>query len=307
MIKKIILILIISLSFKNQIFASNINIVLKVDDEIITNHDIEKEINYLKFTNPTLVSLEERKIKEIAQKNLIDEIIKDKESKKANIKKNINNRINEITKQLYTKTNYTSEDEFISALQLNKTYNIDEIKNKIEIQLLWNNLIYERFGNLVEIDQDKLKRNIDKSSKKINKEYLLSEIVFKKKSGKSLQNLINEITQSINEIGFENTALLYSISETSKTGGKLEWLSESSLSIKIYEQLREMKVGEYSKVIKIGNNYLILKINDLKVRNIKIDEKKELEFLIQNEFNRKLNQFSRIYFEKIKLNYNINE
>ena len=142
---------------------------------------------------------------------------------------------------------------------------------------------------------------------KKRKEYFLSEILFNKEKDKTLENLIDQINLSISEIGFNNTANIYSISESSKLGGKLGWVKENSLSKLISDKISSLNEGEYSDVIKIGNNYLIIKVDQIRIDQIEIDRDKELEKLIQTETNKQLNQFSRIYFDKSKMNYSINE
>ena len=119
--------------------------------------------------------------------------------------------------------------------------------------------------------------------------------------------MINQIKLSIDDIGFNNTANIYSISESSKFGGKIGWVNENSLSDLVSEKLNNINEGEFTEVIKVGNNYLILKIDKIKKTKLKIDKQKELEKLIQIEQNKQLNQFSRIYFDKSKINYSINE
>ena len=130
---------------------------------------------------------------------------------------------------------------------------------------------------------------------------------FLKKKNIELNDQINEIKLSINDIGFKNTANIYSISDTSKFGGDLGWINENSLSKKIFENLYKLKDGEFSEVIDIGNNYLILMVNKIRISKIKIDKEKELEKLVQIERNKQLNKFSRIFFDKSKINYIINE
>ena len=122
-----------------------------------------------------------------------------------------------------------------------------------------------------------------------------------------MENLIEEIKLSINEIGFNNTANIYSISESSKFGGKLGWVKENSLSKVIYEKLNKLNEGDYTDVIKLDNSFLILKIDETRINKIKIDKEKEYQKMIQNETNKQLTQFSRIYFNKSKMNYTINE
>ena len=129
----------------------------------------------------------------------------------------------------------------------------------------------------------------------------------KKKKEDNLETLINQIQLSINEIGFGNTANIYSISESSKLGGKLGWVKENNLSEIILSKLKLIKTGQHTDVIKIGNNFLILKIEEIKTTEVKINKKQELDRLIRFETNKQLNQFSRIYFDKSKINYSINE
>ena len=112
---------------------------------------------------------------------------------------------------------------------------------------------------------------------------------------------------SISEIGFNNTANIYSISESSKLGGKLGWIDENNLSELIFKELKMINEGEFTNVINIRNNYMILKIEKIRLNEIPINKQNELNKMIKFETNKQLNQFSRIYFEKSKINYIINE
>ena len=129
---------------------------------------------------------------------------------------------------------------------------------------------------------------------------------FVKKKNVELFDLINEIKLSIDQIGFNNTANIYSIADSSKFGGKVGWVREESLSKNINQKLLLTDLGNYTDTIKLGNNFLILKIDDIKITESKIDKEKEIEKLIQLETNKQLNKFSKIYFDKSKLNYSIN-
>ena len=310
MIKKIQLLLIFYFLFinffNNDLFASII-IKVKVNDKIITNIDLEKEAEYLKILNPGLNQLNDDKVLELAKISLVNEIIKEREIIKfINIDKN-NEFVEEYFRNLYSKLNYNSEVEFKKELDSKNNYSINEIKEKIKLELLWNELIYNKYNQQVKIDKEHLINKINNIKNENQKEYLLSEIIFKKKKDKSLKNLVNQIKLSINDIGFNNTANIYSISESSKFGGKLGWVNERSLSNLISDKLSTLKEKEYTDIIQIGNNYLLLKIDKIKVSEIKIDKQKELNKLIQLETNKQLNQFSRIYFNKSKINYSINE
>ena len=203
--------------------------------------------------------------------------------------------------------NYQNEKEFVNELNLKKTYSIKEIRNKINIELFWNELIFNRYNKLIVIDENYLRQKVNNMENMKRKEYNLSEIVFTKKKEISFEDQINRINLSINNIGFENTANIFSISESSKLGGKIGWIDENNLSNAIYEKLNVINEGEITDVLKIGNNFLILKIESIRETKIKIDKKNELKKMIQFETNKQLNQFSRVFFNKSKLNYSINE
>ena len=138
-------------------------------------------------------------------------------------------------------------------------------------------------------------------------EYNLSEIVFDNKQDISLKEHSKKILESIETNGFENTANLYSITDSSKVGGKIGWVKKNNLSFEINRNLENLGVNLYSDPIKVGNNYLILKINDIRKVAIKFDKQKELDKMIMNETSKQLDKFSNIFYNKIKLNSTISE
>lgn len=308
MIKKIILILIFFQSiFFSKISFADVSIIVKIDDEIITNYDVKKESNYLMILNPNLQNLDKKKISKLAKTSLINEIIKKKEIKKFSNLSEKHEFLDQYLENLYSKLNFDNENEFIEELKKNDNYDLYQIKQKINVELLWNELIFLRYKNQLDIKDDLIRAKIDKLEKKNQKEFFLSEIVFNKKKDITLQNLIDEIKLSINEIGFNNTANIYSISESAKFGGKVGWVKENSLSKLIYEKLNNLEEGKYTDVIKLNNSFLILKIDQVRINKVEIDKNKEYQKLVQSETNKQLNKFSRIFFDKSKINYTINE
>ena len=115
------------------------------------------------------------------------------------------------------------------------------------------------------------------------------------------------INQSIIEIGFENTANLYSISDSSKVGGKIGWININSLSPKISNSLKKVDLGQFTSPVNLNSKFIILKINDIKKEKKIIDVNKELGKLIKSEENRQLNNFSKMYFDRLKINTKIDE
>ena len=306
MYKAIILIIFFSLINKNAFSENKFYIVAKVNNEIITNYDVETESNYLKLLNPNLNQLNKNRVIGIAKNSLINEIIKQKQLEKIFEFDQNQKIIDQIFKDFYTNLGFSKEKEFDQLLKNKKTYSILEVKEKIKIDFLWNKLIYNLHNKEIKVDKNKLLNKI-KNSDQYKNQYLLSEIFFNKDKNESLENKVNKIKKSIDDVGFNNTASLYSISDTSSVGGKIGWINEENLSPKILEELYKIKSGEITEMIKIGNNFLILKIEEIKKNKIEIDNEMKLKEMIDFERNRQLNQFSNIYFNKIKINYSIDE
>ena len=299
-------ILFIFLFFTSQSYSENAFIKVYVDNDIITNIDIKKEADYLSLLNPRLFELDENSKYEIAKKSLINEIIKKKEITKFIDLNKKNPLEEEMLKNLFTKLNMSQQD-FEKVLLEKKSYTIKEIKEKLKIEIFWNDLIYLKFQNQIRIDKEKLQKKIERLSDKEIKEYSLSEIVFEKKKDQKLESIIKKINSSISDIGFENTANIYSISDSAKFGGSIGSIKESNLSKKIINKIENLKEGQHSKVIQINNNFLILKIDKIELIKLEINKNEELEKMIKFETNRQLNQFAKIYFSKSKINYIINE
>ena len=175
--------------------------------------------------------------------------------------------------------------------------------------MLWNKLIGVKYGQQLNINEEILKKQIEKRSNdnELVKEYDLSEIIFQINDENDLNNKINLIQKNIKEQGFKNTANIYSIADTSKFGGNLGWVDEKQLSQEINIAIEKLEIGEVSQPIKITNGFLILKIENKKQKKIKFDKKKLLEQAILFEKNKQYNQFSIIYYNKLKLNSLIDE
>ena len=304
--RKIFYIILFFISFYSTKLYSNINIVLNIENEIITNRDIQKEIGYLKTLNPKLKQLNNNQILKIAKDSLINQEIKKKEISKFLKNTSKEKIVEQYLDDLISKLNLKDIDSLKKQLIMNNSYSISEIEKKIEIDLLWNELIVLKYKNQIYVDEKKILKKIDEKLNFEEKEYFLSEIVFVKQENIMLEDYIDQIKLSINEIGFENTANIFSISESSKFGGKIGWVSKTSLSNKISEKLIDTKVGNISEPIQVGNAYLILKIENIRDKKILLDKEEEIRRLTNTEINSQLSKFSTIYFNKAKKNYKIN-
>ena len=305
---RIIVILFLILSYTTKTFSNdNIKIKIKIDNEIVTNFDLKREKDYLLALNPNLKELKNELQDKIAKDSIVREVIKKNEVKKYFKLNQKNKMINIFIKRLYANLGFADELSFENYL-IQYNWTIDEVKKKIEIESLWNQLIYDKYRNQVKIDKIKLKEKVKNDQKNDFKIlYNLSEIVFVIEKDKTYENTIKSIDSSIIEIGFENTANLYSVSESSNVGGKIGWIDSNSLSPSLISSIKNLKIGEYTKPVKIGSRFIILKINDVKNEKKIIDKEKELKNLIKIEENRQLNNFSKIYFDKLQINTKINE
>ena len=300
------LFLLLIISFKSST-AENFYIVYKVNNEIITNSDIEKEYRYLVSLNNQLKNLEKQKIIELSKESALREKIKKIELIKYFDLKTINIDIDNYLENFYRNLNIKNKKEFEEYLQSNNI-SLNYVQKKIEIEILWNQLIYDRYIGQINIDTNQLKEKVKKLiSTKKQKKYSLSEILFDIENNSNFEKKLENINQSINEIGFKNTANIYSISDSSKFGGKIGWIEEQKLSTKILEQLKALEVGQYTSPIQVGSSFLILKIEEIKYENAIINEDEELNKMIQFETSKQLDQFSKIFYEKIKINSFINE
>jgi len=304
----IIYFLLIFLNF-NNIFSFENKILIKIDNDIITTIDLYNESNYLLALNQDLKNLDKNSIFEITKNSLIKDTIKSKELKKNFKNLKVEEKIlNQIIVSIYKNKNFDNYNSFIDYL--NKfDVSIEYIKNKISIELLWNNLIAEKFNKNVVIDKEKIKNDLQKNLNKISKDYLLSEIIFDVTNSKNYEKKVETIETDINQKGFLNAVLIHSISNSaSNSNGDIGWVNENSLNVRIKKEVDDLKIGDHTKPIKIPGGFLILKINDIRmVENQMIDLDKKVNEVINLERNNQLNNYSNIYFNKVKKEIKINE
>ena len=306
--KKTIFLILIFFLFSNFSYSKiDLHIIMKINNQIVTSYDIEKESNYLLALNPKLNEINKKDLLKLAKKSMIKEMIRKSEILKYKEINLDNPRNQNILRNIMLNLDFSSQLQFERYLN-DFDISIDDLKKKIGIENEWKNLVYSKYSTSVKIDNEKLIDKIERSIKEeFSIEYNLSEIVFIENQNISLKDLSKKILESIKINGFENTANLYSISDSSKVGGKIGWVKKNNLSSEINSELENLKINSYSNPIKIDNNYLILKINDIKQITVKIDKQKELDKMIMIETSKQLDKFSNIFYNKIKLNSVISE
>ena len=289
-----------------KIVYSEVFIVAKVNQEIITNIDVDFEKKYLVSLNPNLKKLDQSRIIEYAKNSLINEKIKRIEiEKKYKIVTN-ETLLSKIIGDIYTSIGISSLAEFESYLSQNDI-DIKRVKEKISIEIAWNDLVVKTFKNEIEINQDLLSKEVENFDKEMVDNLLLSEIIFTVKNKNDLELKYNEIKESINEIGFDETARIYSLSDSKKSGGNLGWIYKNQLSKEIRDELNELSVGNFTKPIITSGGFLILKLDDIKTESIEFDKEVQLQKMIEFERQRQFTRFSTLYYKRIYNDAEINE
>ena len=304
--KKIfVFIIIIYLKIIVNSISSEIKILYKINDNIITNHDILEEINYLVSLNKNLSQLNKEQLSSNAERSLIREIIKRDEIKKfyeINYNEALKSeKIDIIIKNFRVNMGFNSSQEFEDYLK-SRDINLIELKKKFIIEQLWNQLVFEKYRKFVKIDKKKIDSELEELIKN-NLEILsfnLSEIIFFEKNKDAIEKKIQEITTSIKTIGFKDAAVIHSISETAKLGGEIGWINENQMPKKIFFAIKDLKIGEFSKPIITPGGIILLKINNKKSVSAKVDKKKEMDRLISYERDRILNEYSIIYYKEVE-------
>ena len=293
----------------NLCLAEKVSIIYVIENTPITNVAINNEIKYLLLINKKLNAISKRDMVQYATKSILKEKIKEIELKKYYIfgtnHKIIDQNLNLLMKKLNV-TDYNIFNNLITKIGLSKEF----IKKKIEIEFLWNQLIIQLYGDKVIVDKNKLrnelKEKIENNTNLLN-EYLLYEILFSPNTMEDFKKEHEKIKKSIEEIGFESSANIFSDSNSAKIGGKIGWVNENQLSKNIINNISQLNLGEHSNPIKVASGNLILMVKDKRESKSNLSLEDELEKAVLSETNKKFNQYSSIYFKKVELNTKIYE
>ena len=276
-------------------------ILFKIDNEIITTIDIYDEIKFLRVFNPEINNLEDAELFEISKNSILRDRIKKIEILEFVKELKVQDKfLLNLIKNKYSKTNIDTLEDFRIYLKKNNL-DFNNVNEKLTIELIWNDLIYQKFNKKISIDREKIKKELLQNSKKERqREFLLSEIVFTENDKINFKKKNKEIISDINNIGFKKTALKHSVSDTASNGGLIGWIKEDNLNQNIKKIVKELKTGQFSKPIRTSSGFMILKINDEKEYLSKFNLADKMEEVIRFKTNDQLNQFSRMYFNKVK-------
>jgi len=295
---------ILFLNIKNSYAIEN-KIIVRVNNEIITSIDILNEINYLKLLNPQIQQLNNEKLFEISKNSLIREKIKKIYLLKLIDEISIEEKyLNNLIKNIYSQKNIKSLQDYKIYLK-NNNLNYQYLKNKITIESLWNEMIFQKFNSKVKINKDQIKKEILNNPEE---KLLLSEILVAKSKDNEMKLKFNQIQEDIQKVGFGNAASIHSISETASRGGKIGWIDKNSLNKLLANKLSKLNIGDHTDPILTPSGYLIVKLENKKDNEVSEENiEKKIERLVKIKTNQQLNQFSNIYLNKLKKDVVINE
>ena len=291
------------------IFISNISlsnalenkILFKIENEIITSIDIYEEIKFLKTFNPGINNLSEPELFEISKNSILRDKIKKIEIMNFVKELKVDEKfLIKLVKKKYSKININSFEEFENFLKVNNL-DIVSIKEKFVIELIWNDLIYQKFNKKVIIDKDKIKNEIlQNPQNKNHRELLLSEIIFDVKTKNDFDDKYEKILFDIKNLGFKKAAIIHSNSETGTNGGLIGWVKEDNLNKNIKKNISDLEPGMFSNPIRTSSGFIILKVDDKREYVSEFNLEDKLEEVINFQRNKQLEQFSSMYFNKLK-------
>ena len=281
------------------LMSQEVKIIAKINNQIITNIDVENEYRYLTALNKQLQDLDKQKLLSSAKDSVIKELIKKNEIKKYyKLDWKENDNLKNVIKAVYQRIGINDEEEFEKYLyQFDLT--IDTVYKKIEIEAAWNQLIYDKYRDKIKINEQQIKQKIKQNSQK-QLAYNLSEILFSAANVTEFNQKYEKLKDSIDELGFSKTAYLYSESDSKNESGLVGWVNDSQLSDLIRNELGSLKKGDVTKPLDIPGAKIILKINEKKLQDKEINFTDEYNKDVRFETDRQLNNFSLIYFNKIK-------
>ena len=306
--KKYLLLILLIFFFKISYTNASIQnkIIATVNNEIITSYELKNKIMTFLILNKVEVNQENiNNYKNQSLKTLINMKIRKNELVKYNL---LNGEIDtsRLIEQQSKKYNFTIEEFKKEFLNNNLSY--DLYLQEIQLELGWQQLILQLYGNKIIVDEyeidEELKKIIDTQKEMI--EYRLSEIEVQVNDNEKVTNLVEEIQNQIIKDGFKNTAIKYSTSSTALEGGEIGWVNSKSLSNKMLNAISNMKLKEVSKPMMHNNSILFVKLEEIKkVDALKINSIETKKKIIDQKKNELLNLFSNSHLSKIRNNASI--
>ena len=272
-------------------------------NEIITLIELENKVNTtLILTNQKINQENINKLKNISLKRLIDLKIKKSEIKKFNLTLNeiaIENHMTKVSNNL--NINSSELKKFFELRRIN----YEQYKKEVEIEFLWQKLIAELYSSKIDIDKDQIEKEILEFSKNKEKvsEFKLAELEINYEND-TKNELVKEIKNSIEKIGFSKTVTKYSISTSALNEGEIGWVNSKAISSNLIDKIKNLKIGEISSEIVGAETLVFYKMVDKRFTEGtgETDVKKIRERIINRKKSELLNLYSNSHLSKKKNN-----
>ena len=289
--KKFLILFVVSLcTFQLSLNAKNsLNIVAKIDDELITNYDVKNKIITTLILSKKEINQENiNNLKKSALENLILNRLKKIELNKYDFKRNnrlINNYLNSISSNDIPGLKRSFE---INGLDF------DAYENELDVEFKWRNLIYNKYSNKIEINPDNLIGQLSKDieQQKTTIEFNLSEIEILSSDTKLDKEKITRVEEEIEKFGFEDAVLKFSIAPSSSNQGKLGWINSNSLSKELLDVIKKLEIGDITKPIQKNDRISFFKLIDKKIVNYSPND---IENLKKKLIDQKKNELFKLY------------
>ena len=275
------------------------NIVVKIENKIITNFEIKNKILGTLILNNKEIN--QNNI-DLLKKQSLDFLILLKLKKLELSKYEIESNNSEIQ-------NYINNMSNINFSDLKKRFesnglDFDLFFDEVKTQLKWQKLIYKIYSDKIKFDKSAIKKEVDnliKNQKEIV-QYRISEIEILSENNKENNNLkISNIKNLILTQGFEETASKYSISNSADNNGDIGWINASSLTKDIYNSVSKLEIGQITEAIIKQDSILFLKLVDKKSIKPKQLDRSQLENnLVNKKTNELFNLYSKSHLSKLK-------
>lgn len=295
-----VIITLLILFLNNNLYGFNSKIIVKVEDEIITNYDLKNKILItLMLANQEINQQNIDELKKAVLDQLINLKLKKMELSKYKIKKD-EGRINSYLKSISGNNIQNFKNKFFE-----NNLDFELFLDEVDTEIRWQQLIYTLYGKKIDINEATIDVEVEKIIKERSnvEEFELYEIEISSNLDVPEKQIIKDILKKINTIGFENSALNFSTSTTSSQKGYLGWINGKTLSKEIYLILSKMKIGEVSKPIKKQNNILFLKLNNKRaIKPEQLEIKKLKSDIIEKKKAGLFNLYSQSRLSKLKNN-----
>ena len=295
-----VIITLLILFLNNNLYGFNSKIIVKVEDEIITNYDLKNKILItLILSNQEINQQNIDELKKAVLDQLINLKLKKMELSKYKIKKD-EGRINSYLKSISGNNIQNFKNKFFE-----NNLDFELFLDEVDTEIRWQQLIYTLYGKKIDINEATIDVEVEKIIKERSnvEEFELYEIEISSNLDVPEKQIIEDILKKINTIGFENSALNFSTSTTSSQKGYLGWINGKTLSKEIYLILSKMKIGEVSRPIKKQNNILFLKLNNKRtIKPEQLEIKKLKSDIIEKKKAGLFNLYSQSRLSKLKNN-----